>query len=185
MSENSIKLIAVGTTASVIAGIILLTIPKLRLWIGYIATWIWTALTATYLVSGWLLLVVCFITLISMILIFSYIRFKPREPLFKLYTEDFIRSALWRWSWTDSKISNLWCYCPHCDATLIYDDSSCSVYNRMEANKTDFICENCSNTIIASIEGGDKGYACDLIKREISRRIRTKEYERLINKELS
>ncbi len=182
MSENSIKSIAVGATASVIAGIILLTIPKLRLWIWSIVTWIWKTLTATYLVPGWLLLIVFFITLIGVILLFLNFSYKPEDPPFKSYTEDFIRRTLWRWSWSNNRVLNLWCYCPHCDATLIYDDSSCYAYNYMEKDKTDFICENCSNTIITTIEGGNKDYALGLITREISRRIRTKEYEDLINK---
>jgi predicted RNA-binding Zn-ribbon protein involved in translation (DUF1610 family) len=81
----------------------------------------------------------------------------------------FVSFLSWAWSGV------VWCFCPRCDATLVYDDSSCrSLYS--DVNKTDFICENCGRNIVASISGGKIDYATGALEREISRRIRAGEY---------
>ncbi len=55
---------------------------------------------------------------------------------------------------------------------LYMNDSSCrDLYNQI--NKTDFICENCNHSIVATIKGGAKNYAISAVEREIDRRIRT------------
>ena len=87
---------------------------------------------------------------------------------------DRMYGAVWRWRWVGNSISNLWCYCPNCDATLVYVNQSILDY-RVDP-KTDFVCENC-NTIIATIKGGNKEYALGAIEREIDRRVRTGEYK--------
>ena len=115
--------------------------------------------------------------MIGLVNIYLAIRGESEEPEYKSYIEDFMHGAKWRWSWIGNQISNVWCFCPRCDATLVYDDGSChSFYS--DVNKTNFICENCSRTVVASISGGDKDYAIGAVKREISRRIRTGEYKK-------
>jgi len=99
------------------------------------------------------------------------------QPVYKLYTEDFLHGAKWRWTWNGSYINNIWCYCPVCDATLVYDDSSCRTIYGGGTPTTYFICENCSRQIKASIEGGNKRYAIGVIEREVHRRIRTGQYK--------
>lgn len=183
MADNPIKSIAIGVTASVIAGIILLTIPSIRLLILSILSWLWKSLIATYSVSGYFLILLSLSTFVVISLVFLKLIHRTKEPRFKSYTEDFMRGTLWKWNWVGSRISNIWCYCPYCDATLIYDDSSCYSYSYMATNRTNFICENCSNRIITSIEGGNKEYVLGLITREVDRRIRTEEYTNLINNE--
>lgn len=182
MSENSFKSIRNGAVASVIAGLILSAVPVLRgyvvsfiswLWSGIV--WCWEALIASYYLSGWVWLLVFSLAIIGLINIYIAVKGESEEPEFKSYIEDSIHGAKWRWSWIGNQISNLWCYCPHCDATLVYDDSSCLRYS--DVNKTDFICENCDHSVIASITGGNKDYATSAIEREIGRRIRTGEYK--------
>ena len=179
MSENSVKSIRNGAIASVIAGIILLAVPVLRgyvvsffswLWSGII--WCWEVLIASYSLPGWAWLFIFILALVGVVNIYLAVKGEPEEPEFKSYVEDFIHGAKWRWNWVDNQISNVWCFCPHCDATLVYDDSSCrSLYS--DVNKTNFICENCGHSVVASITGGNKDYAISAIKREIDRRIRT------------
>lgn len=103
-----------------------------------------------------------------------------KSPEFQAYTEDFLFGAKWRWHWVRNSIINLWCYCPSCDATLVYDDSSCHrIFD--DVKKTDFICENCSSQVISSVTGGNKNYAIGAAEREIHRRIRTGEYKKALN----
>lgn len=184
MDENSVKSIKNGAIASVIAGIILLVVPVLRGYVVIFLSWFWSgvvwfgkALIASYSLPGWVLLIILALALVGLINIYLAIKGESGEPEFKSYTEDFFHGAKWRWSWLGNQISNLWCFCPRCDATLVYDDSSCRIYYS-DVRKTDFICENCSHSVIASISGGDKEYATSAIKREIGRRIRTGEYKK-------
>lgn len=185
--ENSYISIRNGVIATVIGGVILFLIPQqyvvgffTLLWSGVV--WLWEVLVASYWMPGYAYLptfILAFIGLVS-ILVGIYIAVKgegkPEEPEFKKYTEDFIRGVKWRWVWADNQISNVWCYCPNCDATLVYDDRSCRDLLE-DIHKTDFICENC-NRVITSITGGNKAYAISLISREIVRKIRTGEYKK-------
>lgn len=184
MSENSFKSIRNGAIASVIAGVILIAIPVLRgyvfgfiswLWSGVV--WCWEALIASYSLPGWVWLLIFILALVGLINIYLALKGDSEEPEHRSYVEDFIYGAKWRWVWVHNQISNVWCFCPRCDATLVYDDSSCrSIYS--DVNKTDFICENCGHSIVASVAGGNKDYATSAIRREIDRRVRTDEYEK-------
>lgn len=183
MSDNSFISIRNATIASVVAGVILLAVPVLR---GYAVSflswawsglaWCWGALIDTYSLPGWAWLITFFLALIGLINIYIAVKGESEEPEFKFYVEDFMHGAKWRWSWVGNQISNVWCFCPSCDATLVYDDSSCRTFGQIK--KTDFICENCAHSVVASISGGDKYYAIGAIEREIGRRIRTGEYKK-------
>jgi hypothetical protein len=184
MSENSIISIRNGIIASVVAGVILMVVPTLRnyavsffLWVWSGVLWCWNALAATYALPGWAWLATIALALVGCINIFLAIKGDAREPEYKRYIEDYLYNANWRWNWVGSQLSNLWCFCPRCDATLVYNDSSCHNYYA-EVKKTDFICENCNNNIVSSIKGGDKDYALSAAEREIHRRIRTGEHKK-------
>lgn len=184
MNENSFKSIRNGAIASVIAGIILLAVPVLRgyvvsflswLWLGVV--WCWKALIVSYSLPGWAWLLIFILALVGLINIYLALKDESEEPEFTSYIEDFIYGAKWRWCWLGNQIYDVWCFCPLCDATLVYDDRSCrSRY--YDIKKTDFICENCGHNVVASITGGDKDYAVGAIRREIDRRIRTGEYRK-------
>lgn len=183
MSENSFKSIRNATIAAVIAGVILLFVPVLRGYAVGFLSWVWSgiiwcreALFASYSLPGWTWLLILIFALIGLVNIYLAIKGESEEPEFKSYVEDFIYGAKWRWGWDGNQISNVWCFCPICDAILVYDDSSCRFYSG--ANKTDFICENCNRRVVASINGGDKNYATGAVRREISRRVRTGEYKK-------
>ena len=171
-------------------------------WIWAGATWVWGALVSHYSMPGWAFLIIGLFALVGLILlcIIFWFQIKPEnEPAYRSYTEDMLYGAKWRWLWNGSEISNLWCFCPSCDAQLVYSE----VYA-----KTDFICERCPSDepnrqvvppfissralerhpsdgadrhygsqgrVIATIDGGGRFYAIDAVKREILRRIRTGE----------
>ena len=152
-------------------------------WAGVIR--LWDALKSDYSLPGWAFLIFGLLALIGLVVVvaFLYNIFRPQEePAYRKYTEDMLYGAKWRWSWNGDKISNLWCFCPTCDAQLVYNDGYDNMYT-----KTDFLCERCSSNetgnyyrshsrVVATIRGGDKDYALGAMEREIWRRIRTDEY---------
>lgn len=183
MSESSLTSIRNATIASVIAGIILLAVPDARgylvqfiSWVWTGLTWCWNTLTASYALPGWVWIIFFLLAAGGAVIISFRFKEDTAKPQHYSYIEDSMYGAKWRWQWISGQINNTWCYCPTCDATLVYDDSSCRNY-LITTKKTDFICENCSNSIVASINGGNKDYVIGAIEREIDRRIRTGEYK--------
>ncbi|WP_211829256.1 hypothetical protein [Kistimonas asteriae] len=183
MSENSYKSIRNSVIASVLAGVILLVVPEIRAyavtllsWLRNSVLWFWEALIDSYALPGWAWLFVFLLALIGSLAIFFEIKGEKAEPEYKKYVEDFMFGAKWRWYWVGNQISNIWCFCPRCDANLVYDDSSCRDFYS-DIKKTDFICENCGHSVVASVKGGNKNYAVGAAEREALRRIRTNEYK--------
>lgn len=185
MAETESHSVRNGVMVTVVGGLILsailYTIPYLRslslrflLWVRSGFLWVWNAVTSSYSAPGWLLLLVGLLALLGVMRVLVALR-PENEPTFKKYTEDMIYGAKWRWCWAGGRVSNLWCYCPTCDATLVYDDSSCRSYSS-RVSKTDFICERCNNRVVTSINGGDKSYAVGAAERELHRRMRTNEH---------
>ncbi len=176
-----------GIIATVVGGLILSTIPQLRgflveamswVWTGVI--WVWAALISDYSVPGWALLIIGLFALVGLAVL-CVVLWLQNEPAYRRnYTEVMLYGAKWRWrwSWIGKDISDLWCFCPSCDAELV-------IY-REGYTKTDFICERCSpdgadrhrrsrGRVVATVEGGDRYYAVSAVKREILRRIRNSE----------
>lgn len=181
MSKDTVKNIFIGTAASIISGVFLYYFPTLRTYIANIFKWListatslWDQLFISYSLPLWIWIIIFILALIGLINIYMANRGEKEVPKYYSYTEDNFYGAIWRWEWTGNKVYELWCYCPNCDATLVYDDSSSrSLY---DDSKTNFICENCNHSIKATIPGGNKSYALSAIKREIDRRIRTNTY---------
>lgn len=180
-----------GIIATVVGGLILAAImsliPQLRaffvdaaLWLWRGVTWVWAALISDYSMPVWVFLIIGLFALVGLALlcVILWSRIKPEiESEYQKYTEDTLYGAKWRWSWNGNEISNLWCFCPICDAQLVYSEGY---------TETKFICERCSRDradchyrsggrVIATVEGGDRYYAVSAAKREILRRIRTGE----------
>ncbi len=132
---------------------------------------IWLLLQSTYSVPLWLFLIL--ITCTSVLFYSAIIKTRSFafEPRIKSYISDEIYDVNWRWKWRGNEIVNLWCYCPKCDGTLIYDDNNCD--HAFCDRQTKFICENCDRETISTIKGGNKRYTLNMIKREIRRKIRT------------
>ena len=164
-----------------IAGVILLVIsaPAIKeyfvrfiLWLWYGLLWCWEALVSSYSLPGWALFIlflfaIAGIAIFGVVVVHSIGQDPIHESWHTSYVKDTIYDVEWRWKWVGNSVSDLWCYCPHCDAILVYYD------HRPFHERTDFICENCNHSIITSIPGGNKAYALEAVTREIDRRIRT------------
>ena len=163
--------------ALVLAGLAELWSPaKLALvWMWTQVKWFFGLFIADYSTPGWVIAILCLVTLINGIRLVSNItrRTTSSDPEHNKYITDFFHGAKWRWSWLGQNISHLWCFCPSCDSELVYDDSSCDDIFQMDNPRTDFICEHCNRTRVASVPGGRKNYALSSIEREIRRKIRT------------
>lgn len=180
MPEKESHAIRNGVIATVVGGLILSIVPILReitlgvlawLWSGIV--WLFEKILSSYAIPGWLLIIILFFAFLGVAKACVHIR--PKEqPKYLRYREDFIYGAKWRWQWVGNKLSDIWCFCPHCDGQLVYDDSSCRSF--MEQSKTNFLCERCNNKVIATIPGGDQNYAVGAAEREVLRRIRTNEF---------
>ncbi len=144
--------------------------------IQYILEWLYKELLTTYTLPLWLILIISIFASIYIAKLLLSIKFKSK-PEYTAYTQDFIYGTNWKWKWEKEEISDIQCYCPKCDAILIYDDTLSNI-KHTELSKTDFICENCNSNIVTTIHGGNKNYAINAVKREIERRIRTDEYKK-------
>jgi predicted RNA-binding Zn-ribbon protein involved in translation (DUF1610 family) len=187
MVEKESYAIRNGIIATVVGGLILSSVPALREISIRVLRWLWAwvlnainKLISTYPIPGWLLLILIIFAMLGAIRVYIVVRPKNKteQPGFLRYSEDFLYGAKWRWQWVGNQVSNLWCFCPNCDAQLVYDDRSCR--NFLEPSKTHFICERCNNQIIATVTGGDKNYAVGAAEREVLRRIRTNEFEKAL-----
>ena len=151
-----------------------------RSWLNAAQSWIsilWQWLIEKHSISGWILTILFAISVTSVLRIIM-ICVTSRDPDYYSYTSDEINGARWKWRWSEFRICNLWGYCPHCDGTLVYDDSACSLQAQIMSKQpvTKFRCERCQN-LVATFCGGDKNYALGFVQREIERRVRTGEYK--------
>lgn len=184
MKDKYLHPVRNGIIATVVGGVILSALPRLRgflldaaswTWEGVI--WIWVTLISYYSMPGWAFLVVGFLALVGLMAIYAH--FQPEnEPKYKTYTEDRLHGVIWRWSWVGGRISNLWCFCPSCDAQLIYS------YNSSSQKKINLICEHCTpnesdrhrwgqgrvlGKIIVSVDGDQIEYVKDrVVKRDFT-----------------
>jgi len=181
MLKQITKTVIIGVAFPVIVGIILLDGATVKSYISTFFQWIWSIIDSlwnmlfvSYSLPIWMWVIISIFTLIGLINVYIALRGNTHEPEYYSYKEDILHNVKWRWKWTQNNVNNLWCYCPRCDATLVYNDDSC--HRMYEDCETHFICENCKHSRLSTISG-DKEYVLSLIKREILRRIRTKEYK--------
>lgn len=174
-----------GLIATVVGGVILDVIPRLGEVLAKVLSgassgisWVWTTLGSSYSMPGWALVVVGVLALIGLIsvgILVSRPILRRQEHPHRGYIEDEVDGVVWRWRWSGNRIYSLWCYCPRCDAQLVYND---------DIAQTQFICERCPSDgsltdcgsrgrILLTVEGGNKDYAVSATQREIRRRIRT------------
>ena len=186
--KNKIVAAAIGgLIATVVGSLIVADLPKPTDLIGDVRSWIWDggswiadALGSSHSIPGWAILVLVLLALVGLIALSILLVTSLQDdahPTYRDYTEDMLDGVRWRWRWVGNKIYNLWCFCPICDAQLVYSEAISS---------TRLICERCPSDgsltqigkrgrVVATIEGGDKDYAIAAAEREVSRRIRTGE----------
>ena len=173
-----------GLIATVVGGLILSLMPtSINLlrgagsWLWDSMLWVWAILGSSHTIPGWAILTIGLLALVGLvalgILLIASLQ-RDTEQTYRNYTEDMLDGLRWRWEWTGNKIDRLWCFCPSCDAQLVYSEAISS---------TLFICERCPSDgslnrtgkrgrVVATIEGGDRQYAVAAAEREIIRRIR-------------
>ncbi|ENJ1575429.1 hypothetical protein AB0485_003590 [Vibrio parahaemolyticus] len=173
-----------GVIASVVAGVILMIVPKPETWVEHLSGWVTHTkvflsgiFLDEYALAGWQWLLILPLLVTGFVgLLGKLVNLKPLPEHYE-YTEDTIRNAKWRWSWSNNQIKNLSCYCPVCDCALVYSESD--VRSHLYGNPyTKFYCESCNDNEVSCIEGGDMRYAYSLIEREIDRRVRKQEYKK-------
>ena len=92
--------------------------------------WVWSALTASYSLPGWILLIgiICALGFGLVCIVLAVLFFaesKPaRKPEYEAYTEDVMFGAKWEWRWgAGGGILDLWCFCPVCQGILVWNAS--------------------------------------------------------------
>ena len=171
-----------GVITTVVGGIALAILGELWPPVKVGIIWVWERVLSfaglfgeRYSIPGWALTILSLLALVTVIRAVVALRASP-VGAYSNYIEDILFGAKWRWSWAGGDISSLWCFCPVCDAELVYDDSSAhSIYSRKEP-QTLFICEHCNRRTMGRVEGGGKDYALGAVRREIRRRVRTGQY---------
>jgi hypothetical protein len=174
--------IRTAVVSTVIATVAVAVLAELWPPVKTAIAWCWSQvksfyglLTAEHPAPGWLLALLSLLALATLVR-WTLVLLRRKEdgpPEFQSYRTDHLYGAKWRWSWQGREVTNLWCFCPSCDSELVYDDSSCRDVLRREEPRTDFFCEHCGHTQVASIKGGNRGYALSAITREIRRKLRT------------
>ena len=186
--RNGIVIAAVGgIIATVVGGLIVFGVlnatdlfRKAGSWIWDGVSWIFGLLGSSHSIPVWVILVVGSLALFGLIIIGRLLLRSPQsnsEQPHRNYTEDMLDGARWRWRWIGNGIDNLWCFCPNCDAQLVYSGG---------ISATLFICERCPadgslawtglrGRVVSTVEGGDRNYAVAAAEREFLRRIRTGE----------
>jgi uncharacterized protein YlaI len=181
-----------GVIVTVVGGVVLAFLGEVWPPVKSVIGWLWEQVQAfaslfgeTYAVPGWALAIVGLLALVTVVRAVIVWRSSSAVPNsvapYRAYVEDILFGAKWRWSWTGGDVANLWCFCPVCDAELIYDDSSAHSFHMREAPQTVFICEHCNRRVMGRVEGGDKDYALGAVRREIRRRVRTGQHAEVQN----
>ena len=166
----------------IVAGILRLggLLGKVLLWVWTGLSWIWDLLYSSHPVPGGVLLVLSLLALFGLTIVGVMLKElfqgekKAAAPSYHNYTDDHFDGVRWRWMWMGNRIENLWCYCPICDAQLVYHET-------YEA--TELICERCPSDrtldsfgsggrLVTTVSGGDRHYLLARAMREIDRRLR-------------
>ena len=170
-----------GVTITVVGGVILwaLTDPggygiRGVTWVASLFVKAWHLLGSTFRIPGWVLLL---LGLLAPIPVLRFLKsLFASVPKHLEYTEDRLFGALWRWTWGPGGIRSLSCFCPSCQTRLVYRTIDRSPWDAVSRTETEFICEHCGESTVATIQG-EREYALGVVKREIERRINTNEYE--------
>ena len=190
MKNKIVGTVIGGLIVAIVSALFLDSIPKPRDLLAKVASvvwggvnWLFDALASSHSMPGWAILFMGILALFGLIVLCILVvsllaKGSPRseqEHSHINYREDTLDGLKWRWRWEGDRITDLWCFCPSCDAQLVYQEGFA---------ETEFICENCPSDgsmnpyrprgrVVGTIHGGDKRYASGAIQREIFRRIRT------------
>ena len=202
-SDTVVRTLTISVVGSMVAAAIiwLLFTTGLLLkggaWAWHAFSWSWENLLASYSIPGWAILLALLLVLPCLVLVKNRlgntIRSSPSAPgaSYLNYTEDIVDGVKWRWKWNVTRgiaeVSDLWCFCNHCDAQLRFFNDS-----YRDPRSTHLICERCpangvlsDRSVLVLREGrgrvvstvpGDDSEVRDATLREVLRRVRTQEY---------
>jgi hypothetical protein len=108
---------------------------------------------------------------------------KKRELTHYDYTEDtfFGIKWIWRHDASNSRITDLFCFCPK-DDTILVQGPNRDYFNPRNVFSTNLICESCNSTF-GPFEGTFEDLM-QMVKRQIDRKIRTEEYKQILTNRL-
>jgi len=169
-------------TTRVIAGVLTATIigaasliPGALKWVPEIAVLVWTHLLGTSGLPNWGLYLLIAIS-IPTVTQFVNLHRKPKGRSVASYNHDTFLDLKWRWSYMSGHPSGAWAFCPQCDTMLVYSE----VGSRFDPDRTTVLtCETCNCDLLH--HEGDKDYLVQKIHRKIDRKIRTGEWQHVVD----
>ena len=103
----------------------------------------WNFAVTSYPTPGWVMLLMCGLSLSTLIFAFSCIRSRSLGQATIAQADG----LTWRWKWTGSQMTDLWCYCPRCDLELVapYENQYISVIAGEAYTDNRIVCERCED----------------------------------------
>lgn len=174
-----------GVKQDVIAGLILAGLLYLCSLIPgfYPAIWNFLKATSIYLVGSatlprWALFLLILLSAIFVLRGSSRLFRGSASPSMFDYREDTILGLTWRWDYGPHGPTNVWCYCPTCDTSLVYSEDRDWTEYGQGRNLVILRCETCGNRV-KDFEG-DRDYLISRVLRQIDRIQRSGEWKKRI-----
>ena len=103
----------------------------------------WYFAVTSYPTPGWVMLLMCVLSLSS--LTFAFLCIRSRSLGLSTMAQAY--GLTWRWKWNGSQMSDLWCYCPRCDSELVapYENQYISVITGEVYTDNRLVCERCED----------------------------------------
>jgi ribosomal protein S27E len=99
------------------------------------------------------------------------------RPNVETYNHDTFLNLQWRWSYISGYPANVQAFCPHCETMLVYSE----VGGHFDIHReTILTCETCNRDLLSL--DGDKDSLVLKIHRQIDRKIRTGEWQNVVEK---
>ena len=150
-------------------------IPGALKWVSETAALAWSHFLGTSEFPNWGLYLLALMSIHTVTYWIARVT-KPKGPSVAEYNHDTFLGLKWRWSYMSGHPTNAWAFCPRCDTILVYSE----VGSRFDQDrKTVLTCETCNCDLLD--HDGDKDYLVQKIHRQIDRKIRTGEWQHVIN----
>jgi len=177
MADNKYSSLSSQVIAGLIVAAVLAAVsfvPGTSKWAVEVATNFWNHLLGASALPNWSLYLLVLMS-INTIIYWAALAIKLKGPNISAYNHDTFLGLKWRWSYISGQPVKAWAFCPHCDTMLVYSMIG-SFYE--PDRKTVLTCETCSRDMLE--HKGDKDYLVEKIHRQIDRKIRTGEWERIV-----
>lgn len=140
----------------------------------------WRLCIASVGVPAWLLVILGILSLAFIVVVISEVWDVYRKPSPNDYKRDAFDGLVWRWGYTSTgRIKDPWCFCPSCDAVLVYTEKDVSRLGEIGSVwVTELHCDHC-NCMVARFDGGHEA-TVDRIRRLIDRKIRVGEWQEVV-----